>query len=457
MHLQDAEAHLQHHFDSIQEIADSTTLPSLLPALSRALLQAADVETPLQRLRCACDGLHGPHAVHVLQPGHSLLIEALLLVLRAGRRDAKQGTVQLDHVDKLAAWEELTVAAFTRALGAVWLLPLLELFVRAQLCILGRHLYLECAVQGRWDCTTSLPVTHGTHAALYRQRRLSACCWDLASLCSNTQRHGDLPRLSAASQERFLSYAEFLAQQGATRLLGVLRRAAAPVLAEVPLGQALVPREVQGLLARVDAAFAQRAPAAFGARGWAAVLLPEPAALHESLGPSAPNDRAVLLGAEAVLVDGVVVEQLAAEAEAVASGAEFAGALQVGLARECSAAAWGMRWVARWLGARWKAAKPRADRCAGAPAGVRCGGPERCHRAADRHPGRAGAATGQGCALGVGSRRRPVGAIDTPIPGELEACSHPVGSGVRLLLLRVISTAGCKHSVRSVLALTSST
>jgi hypothetical protein len=52
--LQDAEAHLQHHFDSIQEIADSTTLPSLLPALSRALLQAADVETPLQRLRCGC-------------------------------------------------------------------------------------------------------------------------------------------------------------------------------------------------------------------------------------------------------------------------------------------------------------------------------------------------------------------------------------------------------------------
>jgi hypothetical protein len=50
----DAEAHLQHHFDSIQEIADSTTLPSLLPALSRALLQAADVETPLQRLRCGC-------------------------------------------------------------------------------------------------------------------------------------------------------------------------------------------------------------------------------------------------------------------------------------------------------------------------------------------------------------------------------------------------------------------
>ena len=48
---QDAEAHLAHHYDSIQDIADSTTLPSLLPALARALAQGADVETPLERLR----------------------------------------------------------------------------------------------------------------------------------------------------------------------------------------------------------------------------------------------------------------------------------------------------------------------------------------------------------------------------------------------------------------------
>jgi hypothetical protein len=147
-----------------------------------------------------------------------------------------------------------------------------------------------------------------------------------------------VPRLSAPSQERFLSYAEFLAQQGATRLLGVLRLAATAVLAEVPLGEALAPEQVQGLLARVNAAFAQQAPAAFGTRGWAAVLLPEPASLRESLAPSGPDDRAVLLGAEALLVDGPVVEQLAAEAEAVASGAEFAVALQVGLVRGGSTA-----------------------------------------------------------------------------------------------------------------------
>ena len=45
--VQDAEAHLQHHFESIQEIADSTTLPSLLlPANS-------DSPLPLTKLSIA--------------------------------------------------------------------------------------------------------------------------------------------------------------------------------------------------------------------------------------------------------------------------------------------------------------------------------------------------------------------------------------------------------------------
>jgi hypothetical protein len=66
------------------------------------------------------------------------------------RRRSKQGSAPLTQEEKLAAWEELKVAAFCRALGAAWLLPLLDLFVRIQLNILGRHLYLESAVESRW-------------------------------------------------------------------------------------------------------------------------------------------------------------------------------------------------------------------------------------------------------------------------------------------------------------------
>lgn len=70
---QDTDAHLQHHFDSIQGIADGTTIPSLLPALWRALALAADVEAPLERLRAA--------------------------------REAPPGTGGLGTTDKVALWQ----------------------------------------------------------------------------------------------------------------------------------------------------------------------------------------------------------------------------------------------------------------------------------------------------------------------------------------------------------------
>ena len=121
---QDADAHLQHHFDSIQEIADGTTIPSLLPALWRALAQAADVDAPLELLRRGQVGGAGSSS------------------------SGSKGGVSTS--EKVALWEELKVAAFTRLLASVWLLPLLDLFVRVQLNILGRHLYLESALDTRW-------------------------------------------------------------------------------------------------------------------------------------------------------------------------------------------------------------------------------------------------------------------------------------------------------------------
>ena len=69
--------------------------------------------------------------------------------MRWARRRSKEGSTPLSQADKLAAWEQLKVAAFGRAVGAAWLLSLLDLFVRVQLNILGRHLYLESAVEGR--------------------------------------------------------------------------------------------------------------------------------------------------------------------------------------------------------------------------------------------------------------------------------------------------------------------
>lgn len=172
-------------------------------------------------------------------------------------------------------------------------------------------------------------------------------------------RPAGLPKLSGPSQERFLSYAEFLAQQGAADLLAVLRSAAEARLAAVGLQEALTAAQVQQLLADICADFAARsattaaAPAAADdgvskggneggscpGRSWARFLLPPPAEVHASLAPRAPDNRAVLLGADALLVDARIVEQLVAEAEAVAACEEFGAALAAGSQAALTAAA----------------------------------------------------------------------------------------------------------------------
>lgn len=49
---QDPQANMQKHFDSIQKISDSTTLPQMLIELERGLDRAANVDVLISELRC---------------------------------------------------------------------------------------------------------------------------------------------------------------------------------------------------------------------------------------------------------------------------------------------------------------------------------------------------------------------------------------------------------------------
>lgn len=96
------DASLDDHFDFIQEVSASQELDQLLPNVTKALLDLTDVRTCL----------------------------------------LKQGFAN----GTLTAAEQLSTLArlcFTRALGACWLLPSMDLLVRCKLNIIGRHLFLE--------------------------------------------------------------------------------------------------------------------------------------------------------------------------------------------------------------------------------------------------------------------------------------------------------------------------
>ena len=56
---------------------------------------------------------------------------------------------------KIGLWQELKLVSFARTLSATWLVGLLDLLLRVQLNILGRHLYMQ---QQRWGSHPQYPA-----------------------------------------------------------------------------------------------------------------------------------------------------------------------------------------------------------------------------------------------------------------------------------------------------------
>ncbi|KAL9268273.1 Peroxisome biogenesis protein 3-2-like protein [Drosera capensis] len=103
-------AQMQEHFMTIQRIADSTTLPHAMNYLSRRVAQDLDL---------------------------SLLTERL--------QQGKGQPNSLTSSVKLELWNMLKILSFTRVVLSLWSMTILSLYVRVQVNILGRHLYIDTA------------------------------------------------------------------------------------------------------------------------------------------------------------------------------------------------------------------------------------------------------------------------------------------------------------------------
>lgn len=103
-------AQMQEHFEKIQKIADSTTLP------------------------------------HVMQYLNSRIAEELNLMPLTERLMKGKGEPNtLTAAEKLELWDRLKILSFTRMVLSLWTMTILNLFVRVQVNILGRHLYIGTA------------------------------------------------------------------------------------------------------------------------------------------------------------------------------------------------------------------------------------------------------------------------------------------------------------------------
>ncbi|XVE63995.1 hypothetical protein DITRI_Ditri07aG0065300 [Diplodiscus trichospermus] len=103
-------AQMQVHFDNVQRIADTTTLP---------------------------------HAMHYLscRIGEDLDLSHLTERLIRGKGQPNS----LSSSEKLELWDRLKILSFTRLAVSIWAVTMLSLYIRVQVNILGRHLYIDTA------------------------------------------------------------------------------------------------------------------------------------------------------------------------------------------------------------------------------------------------------------------------------------------------------------------------
>ncbi|KAJ7543640.1 hypothetical protein O6H91_09G046200 [Diphasiastrum complanatum] len=179
------ELQLQCHFESIQQISDSTTLPSVLPQVKDRLFRLVELSDLTDRLLAGKDNPQG-----------------------------------MSHQDKVQLWQRIKILSFTRAISAMTAVALLELFIRVQMNILGRHMYIHTA--------------------------------RVLSTAGGRGLEGDL---SLSCQHRFLEFAEFLPHYGLHLLIEDIKVSVEKIMKSISLKQPYDSYELKDLLAQILADF----------------------------------------------------------------------------------------------------------------------------------------------------------------------------------------------------------
>ncbi|OEL25300.1 Peroxisome biogenesis protein 3-2, partial [Dichanthelium oligosanthes] len=103
--------HLQEHFEKVQKICDTTTLPLAMHQLCEKIMTELDISKLTDKLR----------------------------------QGKVQSSAALTPKEKYDTWEEIKIKSFTKTVSSMWAMTLLSLYTRVQVTILGRHLYLDFA------------------------------------------------------------------------------------------------------------------------------------------------------------------------------------------------------------------------------------------------------------------------------------------------------------------------
>ncbi|KAJ6839690.1 peroxisome biogenesis protein 3-1-like [Iris pallida] len=245
-------AQLQAHFENIQRVSDTATLPYAMNQLRFRISEDLDL---------------------------SHLTDKLI--------QGKGQSSSLTPKEKLELWEKLKILSFTRTASSLWSMTMICLYVRVQVNILGRHLYLE--------------IARGSESS---------------------QSLDESDSLSSGQQD-FLTTADYLSAYGISRLLMNMQNAAMEVLKEKQLREPLTMDQLRDTITQIlDVFMSVGEP-----NNWINYLIPENAVSYKQLTAMSSSG----FDNTSMVVDMSKLEQLMSETCAVLSSPDFKQIVEMSL------------------------------------------------------------------------------------------------------------------------------
>ncbi|XP_057950618.1 peroxisome biogenesis protein 3-2-like isoform X1 [Malania oleifera] len=244
-------AQMQVHFENIQKIADTMTLPHAMHYLSDRIKEEMDL---------------------------SHLTERLI----KGKGKGQLST--LTSSEKLELWDRLKILSFSRLVLSLWAMTVLSLYIRVQVNILGRHLYI-----------------------------------DTARSCGSSDLPEGVDALDSHDQQKFLACADFLANQGLPHLISDMQTAATEVLKGKQLRDIFNAPALHEMIIQIVDTFMT-----MGSHyQWVNYLIPDDTRDHNQVAASSDDNTCVF--------DSTQFDKLMVETRAVLSSAEFGNVVEKSL------------------------------------------------------------------------------------------------------------------------------
>ncbi|KAL9374991.1 hypothetical protein Peur_031870 [Populus x canadensis] len=242
-------AQLQDHFENVQLIADTTTLPHAMQYLRTRIAEELDLSQLTERLQ-----------------------------------KGKGQPTTLTSSEKLELWDRLKILSFTQMLVSLWAVTMLSLYIKVQVNILGRHLYIDTA--------------RGLGSSLLLE---------------------NVDLVDRDDQQKFLGSADFLANNGLLALISNIQAVVTEVLEGKKLTDLFNTTSLHETVMQILNKFMSMG----SPHQWIDYLMPEDCG-HYKLGPSSSID-------DMILPDSMNFDQLMVEARAVLSSAEFGKIMEISL------------------------------------------------------------------------------------------------------------------------------